>query len=271
MTSTNAALPAALALTGVTLTYPDGDARLTALDQVSLTVAPAEFLAVVGPSGSGKSTLLAVAATLLTPDGGTVAIAGRDTAALTRAERTRLRRDRIGIVFQQANLIASLTAAEQLEAVGHLRGDRPGAARDRARNLLAAVGLDHAQQRRRPHQLSGGERQRVNIARALYAEPAVLLVDEPTSALDRERGAQVLALLAAVTGAHRTATVLVTHDTGLLGGVDRVLTMADGRLTDGRPADGPLTDGCPDQPSRTSRRASTAAWADATSGTASTA
>ena len=263
MTSTNATSPAALALTDVTLTYPDGDTRLTALDHVSLTVAPAEFTAVVGPSGSGKSTLLAVAATLLTPDGGTVAIAGQDTAALSRAERARLRRDRIGIVFQQANLIASLTAAEQLEVVGHLRGDRPGAARERARTLLAAVGLDNAEQRRRPHQLSGGERQRVNIARALYAEPAVLLVDEPTSALDHERGAQVLALLAAVTGAHRTGTVLVTHDTALLAGVDRVLTMADGRLTGS---------GLPDQPpSRTSRRASTAAWADATSGTASTA
>ena len=246
-----------LVLTDVTLSYPDGGTRLTALDHVSLTVAPAEFTAVAGPSGSGKSTLLAVAATLLTPDGGTVSVAGQDTAALSRAERARLRRDRIGIVFQQANLIPSLTAAEQLEVVGHVRGDRPAAARERARTLLAAVGLDQATWRRRPHQLSGGERQRVNIARALYADPAVLLVDEPTSALDHERGAAVLALLAAVTGTHGTATVLVTHDTALLDGVDRVLTMADGRLTEGPP--------------RTSRRASTAAWAAATCGTASSA
>ncbi|MEZ0108038.1 putative ABC transport system ATP-binding protein [Catenulispora sp. EB89] len=249
--------PTALALTDVTLTYPDGESRLTALDHVSLTVAPAEFTAVVGPSGSGKSTLLAVAATLLTPDGGTVSVAGQDTAALSRAARARLRRDRIGIVFQQANLIPSLTAAEQLEVVGHVRGDRPGAARERACALLAAVGLDPATWRRRPHQLSGGERQRVNIARALYADPAVLLVDEPTSALDHDRGAAVLALLAAVTGTHRTATVLVTHDTALLDGVDRVLTMADGKLTEGPP--------------RTSRRASGGAWAAATCGTASTA
>ncbi|NUP49565.1 MAG: ABC transporter ATP-binding protein [Catenulispora sp.] len=219
-----------LSLTDVTLTYPDGDARLTALDHVSLTVGPGEFTAVVGPSGSGKSTLLAVAATLLTPDRGTVTIAGRDTAALSRGARTRLRRDQVGIVFQQANLIPALTAAEQLEAVGRLRGDRSRAARDRARTLLDAVGLDAAKQRRRPHQLSGGERQRVNIARALFAEPAVLLVDEPTSALDHDRGARVVALLAEVTARHGTATVMVTHDTGLLDRADRVLTMADGRL-----------------------------------------
>ena len=255
-----------LALTDVTLTYPDGDTRLTALDRVTLTVARSEFAAVVGPSGSGKSTLLAVAATLLTPDGGTVVIAGRDAAELSRAERARLRLDRIGIVFQQANLIPALTASEQLEAVGRLRGDRPGAARERARDLLAAVGLDAAKQRRRPHQLSGGERQRVNIARALYAEPAVLLVDEPTSALDNERGAQVLDLLVAVTREHATATVLVTHDTALLAGADRVLRMDDGRLAEQtkEPEE-------PEGPARTSRRASSGAWASATCGTASTA
>ncbi|NUR32286.1 MAG: ABC transporter ATP-binding protein [Catenulispora sp.] len=220
-----------LTLTDVSLTYPDGRARLTALDHVSLTVEPGGFAAVVGPSGSGKSTLLAVAATLLTPDSGTVVIGGRDASALSRAERTRLRRDRVGIVFQQANLIPALTASEQLEAVGHLRRDRPRVARERARTLLDAVGLDAAHRRRRPHQLSGGERQRVNIARALYAEPAVLLVDEPTSALDRDRGARVVALLAEVTAQYGTATVMVTHDTALLGRADRVLTMADGRLT----------------------------------------
>ncbi|GAA2055670.1 ABC transporter ATP-binding protein [Catenulispora yoronensis] len=249
-----------LALTDVTLTYPDGDTRLTALDRITLTVAPGEFAAVVGPSGSGKSTLLAVAATLLTPDRGSVVIAGRNTADLSRSARTRLRRDRIGIVFQQANLIPALTAAEQLEAVGHLRGDRPRAARTRARTLLDAVGLDAAKQRRRPHQLSGGERQRVNIARALFAEPAVLLVDEPTSALDHDRGARVVALLADVTAQHGTATVMVTHDIALLGRTDRVLTMADGRLE-------PALSGEP----RTSRRASSGASASATCGTASNA
>ena len=219
-----------LILQDVRLTYPDGDRRLTALDAVTLHAAPGELTAVVGPSGSGKSSLLAVAATLLRPDSGRVVVAGQDVAGLSAGQATRLRRERIGIVFQQANLLASLTALEQLLAVAHLRGGRVGAARPRAERLLASVGLADGKQHRRPHQLSGGERQRVNIARALFAEPAVLLVDEPTSALDRERGAGIVDLLAEVTREHGTATVMVTHDRDLLSRADRVLVMADGRL-----------------------------------------
>ncbi|MFC5145768.1 ABC transporter ATP-binding protein [Streptomyces aureoversilis] len=219
-----------LSLEAVGLTYPDGDRRLTALDAVSLEVAPGELVAVAGPSGSGKSSLLAVAATLLRPDTGRVTVAGRDTARMSARARTALRRERIGIVFQQANLLPSLTAEEQLLAVEHVRGGSVRGARARVAGLLESVGLDAAKRRRRPHQLSGGERQRVNIARALSGGPSVLLVDEPTSALDRERGEQVVELLAEVTRAHRTATVLVTHDRELLGRADRVLTMADGRL-----------------------------------------
>ncbi|PSJ26365.1 ABC transporter ATP-binding protein [Streptosporangium nondiastaticum] len=227
-----------MSLNSVTLTYPDGDRRLTALDAVSLDVAPGELVAVAGPSGSGKSSLLAVAATLLRPDEGRVTVAGQDTGPMSARALTSLRRERIGIVFQQANLLPSLTAEEQLLAVAHLRGGIGGlrgrsvraAARERAAELLESVGLDAAKRRRRPHQLSGGERQRVNIARALSGGPSVLLVDEPTSALDHERGERVVELLAAVTRAHGTATVLVTHDRALLGRADRVLTMADGRL-----------------------------------------
>ncbi|MCX4750181.1 ABC transporter ATP-binding protein [Kitasatospora sp. NBC_01287] len=222
---------AGLTLHDVTLTYPDGEQRLTALDQVSLEVAPGEFTAVVGPSGSGKSSLLAVAATLLRPDRGRVLIDGQDAGPLSDRARTALRRERLGIVFQQSNLLASLTAIEQLLVLSDLRGERPAHARSRAEELLASVGLDPAKQRRRPHQLSGGERQRVNIARALFGRPAVLLVDEPTSALDHDRGAQIVALLAEVTRHHRTATVMVTHDRALLSEVDRVLKMADGRLS----------------------------------------
>ncbi|GAA0388668.1 ABC transporter ATP-binding protein [Streptomyces luteireticuli] len=219
-----------LVLESVKLTYPDGGHRLTALDEVSLTVAAGELVAVAGPSGSGKSSLLAVAATLLRPDSGRVVVGGRDTGPLGERERTRLRRERIGIVFQQANLLASLTAVEQLLAVEHLRGGSVREGRRRAEELLESVGLGAAQRRRRPHELSGGERQRVNIARALYGGPSVLLVDEPTSALDRERGERVMELLGSVTRRHGTATVLVTHDRELLGRADRVLTMTDGRL-----------------------------------------
>ncbi|MGW7197127.1 ABC transporter ATP-binding protein [Streptomyces chryseus] len=224
-----------LSLTRVTLTYPDGDARLTALDGVSLEVAAGSLTAVVGPSGSGKSSLLAVAATLVPPDRGRVVVDGTDTGPLSRAERAELRRTRVGIVFQQPNLLPSLTSAEQLQVMAHLSGRPPRRVRDRALELLDAVGLgDKAG--RRPHELSGGQRQRVNIARALMNEPAVLLVDEPTSALDHERGAAVLDLLAALTRERGTATVLVTHDRAHLERTDAVVTIADGRVRAGRAA-----------------------------------
>ncbi|MEU6221184.1 ABC transporter ATP-binding protein [Streptomyces sp. NPDC047022] len=219
-----------LVLDDVTLTYPDGDGRLTALDAVGLTVPAGTTTAVVGPSGSGKSSLLAVAATLVTPDRGRVLVAGTETRALGRAERAALRRREIGIVFQQPNLLPSLTALEQLQVMADMEGRRRhGADGDRARELLAAVGLS-GQAHRRPHQLSGGQRQRVNIARALMNEPSVLLVDEPTSALDHERGAAVLDLLLCLTRERGTATVLVTHDRAHLAGVDAVREMTDGKL-----------------------------------------
>ncbi|MFD8947276.1 ABC transporter ATP-binding protein [Streptomyces xanthophaeus] len=214
----------------VTLTYPDGDGRLTALDEVCLEVPAGTLTAVIGPSGSGKSSLLAVAATLVTPDSGRVVVAGQDTARLGAAQKSALRREKIGIVFQQPNLLASLTAAEQLQVMAHLSGRPSRQLRRRALELLDAVGLaDKAD--RRPHQLSGGQRQRINIARALMNEPAVLLVDEPTSALDHERGAAVLDLLVTLTRERSTATVLVTHDRAHLERMDRTATMADGRLT----------------------------------------
>ncbi|MET9894112.1 ABC transporter ATP-binding protein [Streptomyces sp. NPDC006465] len=216
-----------LTLDDITLTYPDGDGRLTALDGVGLLVPAGTMTAVVGPSGSGKSSLLAVAATLVTPDRGRVLVGGTETGALTPAERAVLRRRAIGIVFQQPNLLPSLTALEQLQVMGHLDGKRQVA--DRARELLAAVGLGDLAHRR-PHQLSGGQRQRVNIARALVNEPSVLLVDEPTSALDHERGTAVLDLLVRLTRERGTATVLVTHDRAHLGEADAVREMADGRL-----------------------------------------
>ncbi|MCG8968105.1 ABC transporter ATP-binding protein [Streptomyces sp. CL12-4] len=224
-----------LHLTGITLTYPDGDGRLTALDRVTLDVPRGSVTAVVGPSGSGKSSLLAVAATLITPDAGTVVVDGADTGGMSRGELADLRRRRIGIVFQQPNLLPSLTAAEQLQVMAHIDGRSPRAARDRALDLLGAVGLaDQAD--RRPHQLSGGQRQRVNIARALMNDPGVLLVDEPTSALDHERGAAVVGLITRLTHERATATVLVTHDHAHLAAADRVTEVRDGRLSVSGPA-----------------------------------
>ncbi|WP_372350096.1 ABC transporter ATP-binding protein [Streptomyces sp. KL116D] len=224
-----------LLLDDITLTYADGDGRLTALDRVGLEVPAGGLTAVVGPSGSGKSSLLAVAATLVSPDSGRVLVDGVEATGLGRAEAARLRRRAIGIVFQQPNLLPSLTALEQLQVMAHLGGRRPREVRSLARELLDAVGLAE-QAHRRPHQLSGGQRQRVNIARALMNAPRVLLVDEPTSALDHERGVAVLELLAGLTRERGTATVLVTHDRASLGVADQVVEIVDGRLAGARAA-----------------------------------
>ncbi|MEU4683193.1 ABC transporter ATP-binding protein [Streptomyces xinghaiensis] len=218
-----------LNLTGITLTYPDGETRLTALDQVGLDVPKGSLTAVVGPSGSGKSSLLAVAATLIAPDTGTVTVDGTPTTGMTRRELTELRRHKIGIVFQQPNLLPSLTAAEQLQVMAQIDGRKPRAARNRAMELIEAVGLT-GQAGRRPHQLSGGQRQRVNIARALMNDPTVLLVDEPTSSLDHERGAAVIDLITRLTRRQGTATVLVTHDRTHLTAADRIAEVHDGHL-----------------------------------------
>lgn len=218
-----------LALDHVRLVYPDGDSTLTVLDHVSLRVAGGELVALVGPSGSGKSSLLAVAGLLQRPTAGAVHVVGTEAGALSDAERTALRRRLYGFVFQQSNLIPSLTALEQLELMSHIDGGRPADARARARDLLAAVGLgDKAA--RRPHQLSGGERQRVGIARALVNQPSVLLADEPTSALDHDRAAGVVALLARLTRELDVATIMVTHDTRNLDAADRVVSIEDGAL-----------------------------------------
>ena len=222
--------PPALNLVNVSLEYPDGDGTLKALDDVSLKVCPGEFVSLIGPSGSGKSSLLAVAATLVRPSSGLVMVDGQDTGGLPDAGRTALRRDKIGIIFQQPNLLPSLTAVEQLVMTQRLRGGAARAAVGRAEELLDLVGLGQALAKR-PHQLSGGQRQRVNIARALMANPAVLLVDEPTAALDHERSEVIVRLLRQVTDEFGAATVMVTHDTDFVPFTDAVASMRDGRLS----------------------------------------
>ena len=219
-----------LNLSNVTLTYPDGDNVLTALDDVTIDVAAGEFAAIIGPSGSGKSSLLAVAGTLMRPDTGMVRVGGTDVSGLSDRERTQVRAEQIGFVFQGTNLLASLTAVDQLLAGVHLRGERPRDEREEALALLDDLGLG-SKTNRRPHQLSGGERQRVGIARALMNRPDVLLVDEPTSALDNERGEAIIDLLAGLTHNHNVATVMVTHNRSQLGRVDTIHEMNDGAVT----------------------------------------
>lgn len=202
---------APLALTDISVAVPDGPTTRTILDRVDLQVAAGEVVVITGPSGSGKSTLLAVAGLLRRPDSGDVLLQGVAAPTSSDRDRTRLRREHVAVIYQQANLIPSLTAVEQLELVGHIRREPRRAARARAEQLLAEVGLsDRAGQL--PHELSGGERQRVGIARALMARPTVLLADEPTASLDPVLARSVASLIDDRAREHGLATLVVTHD-----------------------------------------------------------
>jgi putative ABC transport system ATP-binding protein len=219
-------MTAALDLAEVTLVLGDGDETVTALDHVTLTVDAGQIVAVVGPSGSGKSSLLAVAGALVTPTDGQVRLGGTDLTTATRRQLSRIRRERLGFVFQSGNLIPALTALDQVRLP--LTFGKVANPRD-PRELLEEVGMGH-KAGRRPHQLSGGERQRVGIARAFVTRPQVLLVDEPTAALDRQRSQEVVALLAREAHEHGVATVMVTHDHDVLHHCDEVYEMIDGKL-----------------------------------------
>ena len=218
---------AVLELRGVTKRYRQGAQDVVALAGLDLRVAPGEFVAVVGPSGSGQSTLLHVAGGLDSPDDGTVMVEGVDLRGIGAAGRARLRRRRVGFVFQFFQLVPSLTVSENVELPLLFDADR--SAPSRARELLAAVGLEH-KAGRHPAELSGGEMQRVAIARALVASPSLLLADEPTGNLDSATGAQILELLENEVRQSGAALVLVTHDEAAAGRADRVILVRDGRI-----------------------------------------
>ncbi len=230
-------MSAALALRGVTVGVPDGGGVRILLDAVELEVAVGEVVAIAGASGSGKSTLLAVAGLLRRPDAGEVEVAGIAGAGLSERRRGAIRSEHVGIVFQSANLLPSLTSLEQLEMVARIRGERGAGVRARARKLLAEVGLEaHADQL--PSELSGGERQRVGIARALMSRPSLLLADEPTAALDASLSAEIAALLVATTRERGIACLLASHDEAPLASADRRLELFDGALREPSPLRG---------------------------------
>ena len=227
-----------LELRQVSKVYGQGAAEVHALREVSLEVGPGAMVAVMGPSGSGKSTLLTIAGSLEEPTSGQVLVAGHDLATMSRNDKARLRRQSIGYVFQDFNLLPGLTAAENVALPLELDGVSARRARDAGLRALDALGLaDRASNY--PDQLSGGERQRVAIARAVVGDRHLLLADEPSGALDSVNAEEVMRLLheACKRG---VATVVVTHDAQLASWADRVVFLRDGRVTDQTmPAPGP--------------------------------
>nr|WP_208745212.1 ABC transporter ATP-binding protein [Micromonospora taraxaci] len=219
-----------LELRAVHRTHGTGPAAVHALRGVSLAVRPGELVAVMGPSGSGKSTLLALAGGLDRPTGGEVRVEGQPLGALNRRGLAQLRRRRIGYIFQQLNLLGSLTALENVALPLELDGTSGRRARALARAALTEVGLPGLGDRF-PDQLSGGQQQRVAIARALVGERRLVLADEPTGALDSQTGEAVLHLLRRRIDAG-AAGVLVTHEARHAGWADRVVFLRDGVLVD---------------------------------------
>jgi putative ABC transport system ATP-binding protein len=214
----------------VSKVYGQGAAEVHALREVSLDVAPGTMVAVMGPSGSGKSTLLTIAGSLEDPTNGQVLVAGRDLAAMSPNDKARLRRQSIGYVFQDFNLLPGLTAAENVALPLELDG--VGARKAREAGLRALTGLGLADRASNyPDQLSGGERQRVAIARAVVGDRQLLLADEPSGALDSANSDAVMRMIHAACR-QGVAAVVVTHDAQLASWADRVVFIRDGRIVD---------------------------------------
>jgi putative ABC transport system ATP-binding protein len=217
----------ALHLDRVVRVFGRGEGAVRALDHLSASFDRASFTAVMGPSGSGKSTLLQIAAGLDRPTEGGVWFGDQELAAFDERRLARLRRERLGYVFQSFNLLAALTAEQNVALPSQLAGRRIG--RERIRQALADVGLGE-RMRHRPAQLSGGQQQRVAIARALVGDPEVVFADEPTGALDSRSGREILGLLRAAVDDRGRTLVMVTHDPSAAAWADRVVFVADGRL-----------------------------------------
>ncbi|HXG41577.1 MAG TPA: ABC transporter ATP-binding protein [Dehalococcoidia bacterium] len=214
---------------GLVKTYRLGGGVVRALDHVDLTVERGELMAVMGRSGSGKTTLLNVLGGLDRPDEGQVVIDGVDIARLNGRQLPRLRREKVGFVFQEFNLIPTLTALENVELPLRYAGVPRAERRRRAMEALALVGMDH-RARHRPSQLSGGEQQRVALARALVSRPAIVLADEPTGELDTHTAAQVMELVQRLNRETGQTFIIVTHDPAIAQRCRRVVRMEDGRI-----------------------------------------
>ena len=219
----------ALALEGIVRTFVQGETRLEVLRGASLSLAAGEIVALVGPSGAGKSTLLHIAGLLERPDGGEARIGGVASGGLSDAQRTRLRRERLGFVYQFHHLLPEFSALENVMLPQMIAGVARREARPRARELIAAVGLE-ARAKHRPARLSGGEQQRVAIARAMANRPSVLLADEPTGNLDQTTAMAVFDLLIGIVRETGMAALVATHNHDLAARMDRTIALEGGRV-----------------------------------------
>jgi putative ABC transport system ATP-binding protein len=209
----------------------DGKRRVVALDDVTLSIPRGEMVSIIGPSGSGKSTLLNLVGGLDRATSGQVKVDGEALAGLPDDELTRVRRDKIGFIFQFFNLLPTLTCLENVGLPLHLRGWSRSKVRERATELLGLVQLTDRMQHL-PEELSGGERQRVAIARALSIYPPILLADEPTGNLDTQTGADILALISDLHARLGSTVVIVTHDMKVAGSCQRTIALRDGRVVE---------------------------------------
>ena len=216
-------------LAEVTKVYQQGDQQVEALRGLTLAVRAGEFTAISGPSGSGKTTALNLIGALDTPTSGTVRLEGADLGTLSRQALSRLRRDRIGFVFQAYNLIPILSAYENAEIVMAVQGVAEAERRERVMQLLARVGLEGLEQRR-PLELSGGQQQRVAIARAIAAGPAVVLADEPTANIDSATAEALLDMMEGLNREQRVTFLFSTHDPRVMARARRLIRLVDGRV-----------------------------------------
>lgn len=211
--------------------YRRGGADTRVLSGIDLQVHAGECVFLVGPSGSGKSTLLSILGCILTPDQGTLRVAGRDVGQIDERARVRIRRDVIGFVFQRFQLIRGLSVLDNVLVPMQLQGQPPGAARQRALELIQAVGLDGCANAL-PPQLSAGQCQRVAFARALANDPLILLADEPTASLDIATGDGIMLLLRRLIRQYRKTAIVVTHDARIFHYADRIYRLDGGQLSE---------------------------------------
>jgi putative ABC transport system ATP-binding protein len=211
--------------------FQSGDDEVRAVDDVSFSVPTGTFAAIIGKSGSGKSTLLALLGALDKPTEGSIVIDGNDITQVSDAKLIKYRRNDIGFVFQQYNLVPNLTALENVMLPLEFAGAASGQRRQRAAELLAQVGLNEDKQQRKPARLSGGEQQRVAIARALANKPKLILADEPTGNLDTQTGKVIFDLLHSLSRTEDTTIIAVTHDLTIAGKTDMTFRLQDGKLT----------------------------------------